>query len=596
MPPRTRVSMLELSELTELLGVSASQIRASLRGRVRPTRYLGRALYEAEAVEAALPPRRAERLRRAAAAKGLTLVPPPRTPFGVPELIQRWDGPRNEADGLLPWRVGVNSTHVAWWKCARGDDHRFQRVIHRSRRRGSWTGCPFCAGRLVSTTNSLSAVAPEVAVQWHPKKNGARTPKDIVSGSSQQVWWKCPRGRDHEWRATVAGRTGPKRLGCPFCANRRLSKTNSLAAVAPRIARQWHPTKNGKLRPADLVAGSNRFVWWRCKKGPDHVWRQSLAARMSGHNCPFCAGWFVSVTNSLAAVYPRVAAEWHSTKNGKLTPNDVVPGSAKRVWWKCPKGHAWCVAVNARTALMSSGGEARGCPVCANRKATSSNSLAATHPALSKQWCRSQNGKLTPHDVVRGSRRRVWWQCDQGHRWQASVTARANRNTGCPYCAGRRLAPENSLATRCPALARQWHPKKNASLRPSDVGEMSGKQIWWQCPNVKRHVWQAGVGQRRRNRRPLECPFCAGYRKLRARPKPEQSATERIREVLADNRRQRNWTLQRFCDELPDLPRATVIAAVGRLMRVHGELELVAPGRYRRLRQQTARSAAVSRK
>src|SRR5690606_23241688 len=122
---------------------------------VRPERYLGRALYGAEVVEAALPPRRAERLRRAAEAKGMTLVPPARTPFGVPELRRQWDGPKNEALGLLPWRIGINSTLVAWWKCPKGPDHEFQRVIHRSRKRGTWTGCPFCAGRLVSVTNSL---------------------------------------------------------------------------------------------------------------------------------------------------------------------------------------------------------------------------------------------------------------------------------------------------------------------------------------------------------------------------------------------------------------------------------------------------------
>ncbi|MCB9605477.1 MAG: zinc-ribbon domain-containing protein [Polyangiaceae bacterium] len=516
MPPRTRVSMLELSEIADLLSVSPSDVKASLEGLVKPTRYLGRALYGAEAVEVALPRRRALRLRRAAAAKGMTLVPPERTPFGDPDLIRHWDGPKNEDGGLLPWRVGINSTLFAWWKCPEGPDHEFRRVIHRSRKRGVWTGCPYCAGRLVSVTNCLATVAPEVAAQWHPKKNGKRTPKEIVSGSSEQVWWKCPKGRDHEWRGSVAGRTGGKRLGCPFCANRRLSVTNSLARVSPRIALEWHPTKNASLRPRDLVAGSTRLVWWRCKRGPDHVWRQSPAARMSGHGCPFCAGWSVSVTNSLAAVYPQVAAEWHPTKNGKLRPNGVVPGSAKRVWWRCAKGHAWCVAINARTALMSSGGEVRGCPVCKNRIATSSNSLAATHPALSKQWHPSANGKLTPKDVVRGSRVRVWWRCKRGHEWEASVTARANRNTGCPFCSGLRVAPENALAARNKKLAAQWHPTKNGKLSPREVGEMSGKQVWWQCPRVKRHVWRAGVGQRRRNKHPLECPFCAGRRSVYA--------------------------------------------------------------------------------
>ncbi|MGE0322518.1 MAG: zinc-ribbon domain-containing protein [Polyangiaceae bacterium] len=111
-------------------------------------------------------------------------------------------------------------------------------------------------------------------------KNGSRTPDKIVSGSARQVWWKCPKGRDHEWRSSVAGRTAGKRLGCPFCTNRRLSETNSLARVSLRKSKEWRPTKNGKLRPRDVVAGSTRLVWWRCKRVPDHVWRQSPAAHL----------------------------------------------------------------------------------------------------------------------------------------------------------------------------------------------------------------------------------------------------------------------------------------------------------------------------
>ncbi|MDB3883712.1 zinc-ribbon domain-containing protein, partial [Candidatus Marinimicrobia bacterium] len=42
---------------------------------------------------------------------------------------------------------------------------------------------------------------------------------------------------------------------------------------------------------------------------------------------------------NLAVLYPNIAKEWHSTKNGGLTPFDVTPGSGKKVWWICKKGH-----------------------------------------------------------------------------------------------------------------------------------------------------------------------------------------------------------------------------------------------------------------
>ncbi|MFQ9918651.1 MAG: zinc-ribbon domain-containing protein [Flavonifractor plautii] len=40
--------------------------------------------------------------------------------------------------------------------------------------------------------------------------------------------------------------------------------------------------------------------------------------------------------------------------------------------------------------------------------------------------------------VTAGSRRKVWWQCPEGHVWKAVVYSRAGkRKCGCPVCAGR---------------------------------------------------------------------------------------------------------------------------------------------------------------
>jgi Probable Zinc-ribbon domain len=40
---------------------------------------------------------------------------------------------------------------------------------------------------------------------------------------------------------------------------------------------------------------------------------------------------------ALAEVRPELAAEWHPTKNGDLTPYYVLPGSAAKVFWQCSK-------------------------------------------------------------------------------------------------------------------------------------------------------------------------------------------------------------------------------------------------------------------
>ena len=70
--------------------------------------------------------------------------------------------------------------------------------------------------------NSLAALYPEVAKEWHTEKNGAITPNMVSYGSNVQYWWRCSTC-SREWFAAVADRTtGGK--GCSQCAIVKLSK------------------------------------------------------------------------------------------------------------------------------------------------------------------------------------------------------------------------------------------------------------------------------------------------------------------------------------------------------------------------------------
>ena len=42
----------------------------------------------------------------------------------------------------------------------------------------------------------------------------------------------------------------------------------------------------------------------------------------------------------LKARNPALAEEWDGIRNKGLTPEDVQPGSVKKVWWRCRKGHS----------------------------------------------------------------------------------------------------------------------------------------------------------------------------------------------------------------------------------------------------------------
>jgi hypothetical protein len=79
--------------------------------------------------------------------------------------------------------------------------------------------------------------------------------------------------------------------------------------------------------------------------------------------CPECAKggkkWF-------GDVYPEIAKEWHPTKNGELTPFNVTPTSAQKIWWQCSNNpeHEWDATPQNRGANKS------GCPSCYRERAS----------------------------------------------------------------------------------------------------------------------------------------------------------------------------------------------------------------------------------
>lgn len=268
----------------------------------------------------------------------------------------------------------------------------------------------------------------------------------------------------------------------------------------PELLSEWDGGRNLPLQPEQLSAGSAERVWWRCGKG--HSWQASVTSRVSlGRGCPYCAGQRVkSGENDLASRYPEVAARWHPTRNGKLTPAQVMPHTHKRCWWLCEKGHEWQVSP---TALI----QGSGCPYCAGKQAIPGvTDLATTHAELSQQWHPERNGRLTPSQVGQGSTKKVWWLCERGHSYQAVVFSRV-AGTGCPYCTGRKVWPGfNDLATHFPQLVPEWHPTLN-QIKPHQITSGSHKQVWWQCREG--HVWKAAVFARAKQNG-TGCPVCAG--------------------------------------------------------------------------------------
>jgi len=339
--------------------------------------------------------------------------------------------------------------------------------------------------------------------EWHRTKNNDLNPEDFNSGSHKKVWWQCPKGEDHEWEAQVKNRNNGQ--NCPFCAGRRVSKTNNLLAINPKLASEWHPTKNKGLKPENFHSGSHKRVWWQCPKGEDHEWQTNLVSRSSGEGtkCPFCAGQRVSNTNSLLANNPELAREWHPTKNKLLKPENFTLHSTRmKVWWKCPRGedHEWATTIASRNA-------GRNCPFCAGKAVSESNNLLKVNPKLASEWHPTKNNGLTPENFTSGSGKKVWWQCSKSldHEWETTIASRCNARS-CPFCSGNAVTMSNSLLSINPKLASEWHPTKNKGLKPQDFTSGSGKKVWWQCSKSLDHEWETTITSRSRG---TNCPFCS---------------------------------------------------------------------------------------
>ena len=237
---------------------------------------------------------------------------------------------------------------------------------------------------------------------------------------------------------------------------------NDLSTLNPELVKEWHPTKNGELKPTDVTYGSGEKVWWLCNEG--HEYQASVYARNKGSKCPYCAGQKVlKGFNDLASQKPELAKEWHPTKNEDLTPDKVPCQYNKNVWWLGKCGHEWFAKVSNRF-------NGAGCPYCSGRYPIKGvNDLATTNPELASEWHPTKNGNLTPSDVKEHSNKKVWWMCNQGHEWEAMINSRIKR--GCPYCGGKAvLTGYNDLATLYPNLAEEWHPTKN-HLQPAQVSK-----------------------------------------------------------------------------------------------------------------------------
>ena len=125
---------------------------------------------------------------------------------------------------------------------------------------------------------------------WDNEKNEIKNPL-ITNLKSGKYFLKCNDNPDHSWPSTFPNFGYALKKGtlkCPFCINRKVSKDNNLEVNFPEIAQEWHPTKNGDLKPNQVVHGSKKHVWWLCPLGHEYNAQINERTRRDKSGCPKC--------------------------------------------------------------------------------------------------------------------------------------------------------------------------------------------------------------------------------------------------------------------------------------------------------------------
>ncbi|MFD1211111.1 zinc-ribbon domain-containing protein [Arthrobacter sp. GCM10027362] len=335
-----------------------------------------------------------------------------------------------------------------------------------------------------------------------------------TAGQDDSRWWKdrfvlqtswdrdrrrlliCSNGHVQRSLRAHARRFEDEDFHCTICTGSRVvAGLSSLGDVMPRFVTEWDYSANDGLTPFKVSPGSNRKVGWICAMG--HHYKAYIANRTIQHTgCPDCAAVRF---RSFAATHSELAELWDGEANGNLKPTDVTSGdTVTKVHWRCKKGHSF---IRSPAYMLQSRGR---CTSCHGRTLTvGAKNLATRRPDIASWWHPTKNTGLTPDMVRPGSDLLVWWQCPEGHEFQAVIGNRCRQGKlTCPVDTGWLLLPGvNDVATKESDLVKDWNSSRNG-MEPFQT--VRGRRPWWWTCCFG-HTQRATVAQRRRSGGCTEC-------------------------------------------------------------------------------------------
>ena len=426
-----------------------------------------------------------------------------------PDIAKEWDYEKNYP--LNPSDILPGTRRKYWWICPKKHSY-YSDVNNRVRVNA---GCPYCSNKAVlKGYNDLATTNPELLKKWNYEKNNklGYYPTDFTNVSGKKVWWKCDKG--HSWESTIAHIAYGR--GCPICntgkqtsfpeqaiyyyiskidntciSRYKINGRNELDIFLPNLnvgieydGYRWH---RGEYKEYNDYSKTSYWI--------NHGVKIIRIKEQNKRNSYIENGDWLFLNDK----------EYYLNDEDFAALSDVISDIIKKLY-----------GVNQKIDIEKDRNE-----IYNNYLFKEINNSMVNNSKIMKYFDYEKNLNVKPEYITRSSGKILWWKCDKGHSFQASVHA-MDHGVICLECK-KELFKKNglipiddhyaktlkysdsikSLLFEYPEIAKEWDFEKNYPLRPENIVSQSTNKIWWKCK--KGHSWEATAISRVKG---SNCPIC----------------------------------------------------------------------------------------
>ena len=193
------------------------------------------------------------------------------------DWLNLWDYELNDKP---PLKVPFRSKKSYYFKCPRGIHNSEQKNLSNYVRQTGTRECNAC--------NSLyqwgiDNIPNFLTVHWSDKN----TEEDKLKSTCCQdkVWMKCSAGKHQDYKIAFFNYFKGQR--CPYCAQKRVCKEESLGCIHPEALLVWD--ESNEKTPYDYRPLSNKRAMWKCISGIHNKYSRKISESVYAEfRCPMC--------------------------------------------------------------------------------------------------------------------------------------------------------------------------------------------------------------------------------------------------------------------------------------------------------------------